>query len=152
MAFGSISNIDETYDDLSGKDFTMTIINTNARSLCPKIESLITCLVEMDAAFGVITETWFTTSIALENDLADLRGRAGLSVLATNRDPNSQGVSHGGVAIVFNEARCGFVRIDVANPSGWEVVVGCGRFVGFGKPVLVAVSYTHLTLPTIYPV
>ena len=33
----------------------ITFLNTNARSLCPKIESLIDCFGELEAAFGVVT-------------------------------------------------------------------------------------------------
>ena len=123
VAYDSISTIDETYDEITEKDFKLTVINTNARSLCPKIESLISCMDELESAFAIVTETWFAASQALETDLIDLRGRAGLSVIAKNRDPNSQGVSHGGVALIFNEAMCNFVEVAVANPSNWEVIV-----------------------------
>ena len=34
------------------------IINTNARSLCPKIDSLIDCFEELDVTLGVVTKTW----------------------------------------------------------------------------------------------
>ena len=78
---------------------------------------------ELEAAFAVITETWFSTSIAMETDLIDLHGRAGLSVIAKNRPPNPQGVSHGGVALIYNESKCSFTEVDVQNPADWEVVV-----------------------------
>ena len=52
------------------------MINTNARSICPKIESLITCFEELEASFAVITETWLTDSVELDDNLADLKGRA----------------------------------------------------------------------------
>ena len=35
-----------------------TIINGNARSLRPKIESLIDCFNETESTVGIITETW----------------------------------------------------------------------------------------------
>ena len=41
-----------------------TIINCNARSLCPKIESFIDCFNEMDAAIGVVSETWLSPETA----------------------------------------------------------------------------------------
>ena len=85
---------------------------------------------------------------ALDTDLVELRGRAGLSVIAKNRPPNTLGVSHGGVALVFNESKCSFVEVPVVNGEDWEVVVGCGRFIGFGRPVLVVGCY----LPTGYTV
>ena len=35
----------------------INIINTNARSLCPKIESLIDCFEELDVHMALITES-----------------------------------------------------------------------------------------------
>ena len=137
----SIGSVDDTYDVPDGKNFKIALINTNARSLCPKIDSLITCMEELEAAIAVVTETWFTPSQALEDDLLDLRGRAGLSVIRRDRPPNLQGTSHGGVAIVYNDSKCTFSEVDIGNQSEFEVVVGCGRFVGFGKPVLVVACY-----------
>ena len=57
-------NIDEgtTCSDmktLTKKEFKFTVINTNARSLYPKHESLVDCMNKMDAAVTVVTETWF---------------------------------------------------------------------------------------------
>lgn len=36
----------------------LTVINTNARSLCPKIDCLVDCMEEKDAGLAVIMETW----------------------------------------------------------------------------------------------
>ena len=56
------------------KDIEMTLINTNARSLCPKINSLVTCFEELEAHVAVVTETWLTDGVGLQDDVADLRG------------------------------------------------------------------------------
>ena len=45
------------------------------------------------------------------------------------------------MAIVFDENKCSFSKVNIAADSEWEVVVGCGRFVGFPKPVLVVGCY-----------
>ena len=74
--------MDETYDEKEDKNFVLNLINTNARSLCPKFESLITCFDELDAAFGVVTETWFASSAGLQDDLEDIRGRTNIGVLS----------------------------------------------------------------------
>ena len=71
---------------------------------------------KMNAAFGVVTETWFRDSEELKNDLIDLKGRAGLSMITLNRSPNAQGFSHGGVAIIYNENKCTMNRIPLSNP------------------------------------
>ena len=47
----------------------ITVLNTNARSLCPKIESLIDCFDEMEGTVGVITETWLADGDTLRQDI-----------------------------------------------------------------------------------
>ena len=45
-----------------------SIINTNARSLCPKISSLIDCMSETDTRLAIITETWLQDGPQLEHN------------------------------------------------------------------------------------
>ena len=73
-----------------------TILNTNARSICPKIGSFIDCFKEMDACLAVVTETWLQDGQQLQDDVDDLLHGAGLGLITRNRPPNSRGVSHGG--------------------------------------------------------
>lgn len=67
----------------------ITILNTNARSLCPKIESLIDCFDEMKATIGVVTETWLSDGDSLQEDIQDLSSGAGLGLICLNRQPNA---------------------------------------------------------------
>ena len=48
--------------------FDLTLINTNARSLCPKVNSLITCFEELEASLAIVTETWLTDGERLSDD------------------------------------------------------------------------------------
>ena len=59
------------------KGTNVNIINTNARSLCPKIDSLIDCFEEMDGTLGIVTETWLADGDSLSRDLQDLAKGAG---------------------------------------------------------------------------
>ena len=53
-------------------------MNTNARSLCPKIHSLIDCFEDLQLTFATITETWLCDGEGLdEEDLSDLALGAG---------------------------------------------------------------------------
>ena len=59
------SILDDISDDESEKDESIksmnkqvNIINTNARSLCPKIDSLVDCFEELNGTVGIVTETW----------------------------------------------------------------------------------------------
>ena len=89
----------------------INVINTNARSLCPKIESLIDCFNEMEVTLGVVTETWLADGESLDRDVADLAKGAGLGMVCLNRKPNGRGVVYGGVAVVHNTAACTVVRL-----------------------------------------
>lgn len=75
---------------------SINIFNTNARSLCPKISSLIDCYEELDITFGIVTETWLNDGPTLEEDLIDLEHGSGLGSIVLNRPPGPTGSSHGG--------------------------------------------------------
>ena len=56
-----------------------TVLNTNARSLCPKIRSLTETMEESVASMAIVTETWFRDGEGLEegmDDLSEGEGRA----------------------------------------------------------------------------
>ena len=61
------------------------IINTKARSLCPKINSLVDCFEETGADIGTITEMWLSNGETLEEDVQDLFHGTGLGMLCRNR-------------------------------------------------------------------
>ena len=68
--------------------FNMTLINTNVRSICPKIDSVVESFEELDATFGVFTETWLSDGPELVDKLDDLRMGAGLAAITKNRAVN----------------------------------------------------------------
>ena len=54
----SANLLEKSFINEKRKDYTeLTMLNTNARSLCPKFHSMIECMEEMDAAFAIMTET-----------------------------------------------------------------------------------------------
>ena len=73
-------------NDKDNKDYVFTFINTNARSLGPKINSLIDCFEEMEVAFGVITETWLAGGAGLQEDVEHFEAGAGIGLLTRSRD------------------------------------------------------------------
>ena len=107
-------------------DRNFIIINTNARSLCPKITSLIDCFDELNAHVGVITETWLTDREGLEEDVQDLAHGTGLGMIYRNRPSNDRGFSHGGVAIIYKSGECAFTEVKMANPDNFEVLPAIG--------------------------
>ena len=60
-----------------------TIINTNARSLCPKVNSLVDCFEEVGADIGIITETWMSDGEGLEDDILNFELGSGLGMLCS---------------------------------------------------------------------
>ena len=109
---------DESVEE--NKDCIVTIINTNARSLCPKIHSFIDCFEEMDSAIGIVTETWLADGDSLERDVADLPDGTGIGLVYKNRPANARGVAHGGVAVAFNRANCSTRELHLPNPDNHE--------------------------------
>ena len=111
------------------------------RSICPKVNSLVECLDELDAAFGVLTEMWLTDGPGLQDKKDDLSAGSGLGLITKNRPPNAMGFSHGGVAIVYRESSCSFKEVELLNPDSLEVVVALARFPGYSRQVVVIGCY-----------
>ena len=59
-------------------------LNTNARSLAPKMESLANCMEEIEADVAVVTETWLQDR-EVEATLIDLAGEHSLDSFLRNR-------------------------------------------------------------------
>ena len=82
----------------------LSILLTNARSLSPKIESLIDIFQELDIMAGIITESWFQDS---KNEL-DFEKGTGLNMIVKNRSFKrkvtrcNKPKKGGEVAIIYN--------------------------------------------------
>ena len=160
-------NIDQSdYDDISSTSgsvvaegrgekekekhgLNMTIINTNVRSICPKINSVIESFEELEATFGIFTETWLSDGPDLTRQLDDLREGEGLGAITKNRPVNNMGFSHGGVAIIYRESLCTMKEISLPNPSDFEVVLSSTRFPGHSRQVVVVACYIPPTYPAV---
>ena len=121
-----------------------TVINTNTRSLCPKITSLIDCITETDTKIAFVTETWLKDGQELEEDVADLSAGAGLGLLARNRNvPAANGVTYGGVAVLWREDCCNFkeVRIPGLQLEDLELLICAGAMRGHTRKVCLIAAY-----------
>ena len=119
----------------------LVVTNTNARSLCPKINSFLDCVEEMDANISIVTETWLTDGQSLDDDLLDLEHGAGVKFIVKNRRPGSRGLSHGGVAIAFRKGTVELKELQIDNPDEFEVLVAQGSMPGHSRKVLVLAAY-----------
>ena len=77
----------------------------------------------------------------MEDDVQDFVLGTGLGFLYRNREQNSRGFSHGGVAIIFKNSVCNFIKLDFPNPSGFEVLGGVGTLRGHSRRMVVLACY-----------
>ena len=119
--------------DSTKTDFT--IINTNARSLCQIINSLLDCFDEINANLAIITETWLTSGASLDKDIEDLRLGSGIGL------PGAWGFSHGGVGIAYRGSTCTFRQLSIHNPEGYKVLAALGTIPGHSRKMLVLAVY-----------
>ena len=66
----------------------LNVILTNARSLSPKIKSLIDYLSELEVTAAIVSESWMKDGADLDSDLLDLEKGTALKMIYKNR--NSQ--------------------------------------------------------------
>ena len=122
----------ENKTDNNKKNRPFTFINTNTRSLCPKIDSFLDCLEEMDSTIGVVTETWLSDGDSLQRDIEDLVHGAGVGLVCKNRPVNQVGVSHGGVTVVYRTDGCSAMQeIKLDNPDDFEVLATLATLPGY---------------------
>ena len=81
------SKRDKLYSDIKETDDEDSIIFllTNARSLAPKIDSLVDFFEELDAHFCILSESWLVDANGLEEQLADFCIRIGHRGLVKGR-------------------------------------------------------------------
>ena len=117
------------------------VINANARSLSPKMESLADCLYEIDGDVAIVTETWLQDG-ALVNTTIDLAGEHGLDIFTLNRETiAANGRQYGGVAIASRCSRCAFKPIPIPNPDSFEVLGIVGKVKGIKDKIVVIAVY-----------
>ena len=87
------------FDEVDQNKYTkLRILLTNARSLSPKIMSLINYFEELDLTIAIITESWLADGKTLDDDLAELELGTNLTVIYKNSPvrPTSRRSSAGG--------------------------------------------------------
>ena len=116
---------------------------TNARSLSPKIMSLITYFEELELDIAIVSESWLADSTTLTEDLAELELGTDLSVIYKNRPlrlTSRRCTAGGGIAIVFNKLKCKLVEEKIRG-NKFEVVCAKGRFPGLNNTVIIVGIY-----------
>ena len=110
---------------------SLRFINSNARSLNPKIDSLYDCFVEKELDFAMLTETWYQDGRLLAEKIDEYSDNYALSSIVRNRDAVARnGRQYGGVAFISRKATSQFEEFPLANPIGHEVLAVVGKVKG----------------------
>ena len=103
---------------------------------------MIDTITETDARIAVVTETWLRDSPELEEDRTDLSAGAGLGMITRNRsDQAANGVTYGGVAVLWQEGQCNLRIQKFKNPDDFEVLTCAGTIKGHSRKVCVVACY-----------
>ena len=115
---------------------------TNARSLAPKILSLISMFEENSLHFAAISESWLKDGETLDRDVIDLEHGSDLGIIYKNRPQRQAGrrVVGGGVSIVYSKSRCNF-RERRMTGNKFELVAAVGRVGGYSREVAIISLY-----------
>ena len=110
---------------------SLSFLNTNARSLGPKITSLSDCFSEKWLDFATVTETWFQSSAGREEIEQELIHGHALGLISCKRSRvASNGRQYGGVALVFRKKTTSFERFNLQNLEDYELLAAVGKVSG----------------------
>ena len=126
---------------LIGNKNRLSIINTKARSLGPKLESLIDVMNEIDSRIAVITETWFQDGEKLENEKQDLKLGSSLAMITKNRRPLNNGVAYGGVVVIWRDTSYDFKEFHVQGVSSFKILACATSVPGYTRKLVMIACY-----------
>ena len=147
--FVDVSDSDENTNDKNYSVAKLSFINTNARSLGPKVESLFDCIHEKAVDIAFVTETWYQSNRDTNEDLDQYAARFSLGVIHRNRDGvAANGRQYGGVAMFYRLATSSFKEFDLINPEGHELLATVGTVKGVKGKIFCLTAYAppNLTL------
>ena len=121
----------------SFNDFNFVL--ANARSLRPKLYSLIDTLEEIDGHMAVITETWFKSTPQLEQILRDAEDVTGYAFVRKDREQNDNNARGGGVAVVYKKSNLETTELKVKGNH--EIVATLSRRTGQRRKIVAIGAY-----------
>ena len=107
------------YDFKHAKSLDVLLIN--ARSLLPKIESMVETMQEIDCEISIVTETWFQAGKQLDNNIKQIRADYGYEVIKRDR----QTTRGGGMAIVYKKGD--IIMSEIKTSGKYEIVASIAR-------------------------
>ena len=114
----------------------LNFILSNARSLAPKIVSLLDYFSDLDLHFSIITESWLKPGWGLENDIVDLNFGQDIDLLHKSRQSRRGRTAGGGVAILFNKKKIRLVERPLKMGKA-EVICASGKVPGIARKIVI---------------
>ena len=110
---------------------SISFLNTNARSLGPKIQSLAHCFEEKHLDIATVTETWFQSDRDKDILVDEMLDNHSLGILTRDRGTTAaNGRRYGGVALVYRLRTTKFTIFPLTNPNEYEVLAAIGKVQG----------------------
>ena len=118
----------------------LNISVTNARSLRPKIESVIESFEELNTTIMTVSETWLTRDPLSERALSELENGHGIGCIRRDRPSKTSRNPGGGVAILFRKSLITLKELRFKR-SGFEIVAATGKLRNSKNTVVVISTY-----------
>ena len=115
-------------------------ILTNARSLTPKIESLLDFFDELDLQMAIITESWLKPGKDLERSLRDLEDGERLKIIHKSRPSKRNRTAGCGVAIAFNQDKLKLTERPIKAGRA-EIICATGKLPKMARKIVVFAVY-----------
>ena len=125
---------------MTNKRTEINFITTNARSLSPKINSLVDCFSDLDISFAIITESWLKHNKEMKEGYYDLELGEGMKIIHRSRRSNRGRNAGGGVAIVYDKDRIKLKEFKFRHGKS-EIVCATGKLPGNPRPIAVIGVY-----------
>ena len=109
--------------------------STNARSIVPKMISVIENVRELELSFIAVTETWLQSSRQTRQEISDLKDAEDITMICRNRPRRG-----GGVALIVDNKRADFKEIKIKN-NRFELLCCQGTVGKMTRKVVVFVIY-----------
>ena len=122
-----------------GSPVFFNVLLTNARSLIPKLDSLLEHFRELDLFCAIVTESWLRPGNVLKAELEELDTAEKISVIHKSRKTRKGRTAGGGVALIFDKNKCDFKEIPIAGK--YEITAAIGNIPGLKRKVAVVGTY-----------
>ena len=115
---------------------------TNARSLAPKIGSLLDYFEELDLSMAIVAESWLKPGEKLEEDIIDLEFGESISVLHKSRPTRRGKNAGGGIAVLYNNNKMSLKPVNIGAGKA-EIIAAAGSITGIRRKVVVIGMYVR---------